>query len=220
MLICPICNTKYQQGEFCKNEGAKLVPTGSVSKPVEVPKGADASPADDASQREKRVAELEAELSRLQRELKKLRESPATPDRPLAEGQEKPQSVAAGKTSPKSKGSPLDTVRIRWLDCVAGPLKGEAFPIGQEGLRIGRPKKSATADDPSIPDISIPDKHVSHAHAWIGLVNEAVVVRDQGSGNGTFVNGVEITKGDEVVLKPGDAITIFEEAVGKFVLRK
>ena len=111
MLICPICKTEYQKGdEFCKNEGAKLVSTGTVGKPVDVPKGADTSPTDDFSrelqklqteltQREKQVVELEAELGLARRELNKLRESPATPGRPTPEDKdpEKPQTKSPEK---------------------------------------------------------------------------------------------------------------------------
>ena len=84
------------------------------------------------------------------------------------------------------------------LAAISGLLSGRNFTITTKGLIIGR--------DPNHCQVVLADDQVSRQHAWIGL-NEAgqVVVRDNGSANGTFVNQARV---QEAVLKPGDEVSI------------
>ncbi|MCS7284815.1 MAG: trypsin-like peptidase domain-containing protein, partial [Hydrogenobacter thermophilus] len=80
---------------------------------------------------------------------------------------------------------------------VGGQVVGQTYSIPPQGIKIGR--------DPSKNNIVIKDDRVSREHAWIGLADNQVVIRDLNSANGTFVNGVQVS---ERVLKDGDSISI------------
>ena len=80
------------------------------------------------------------------------------------------------------------------LVALAGPLCGEAFPIEGPEWVVGR--------DPANP-LSIPDRLMSRRHCAVTLVNGRYHLRDLGSSNGTFVNGIPV---EERVLEHGDRI--------------
>jgi transcriptional regulator with GAF, ATPase, and Fis domain len=80
------------------------------------------------------------------------------------------------------------------LVALAGPLCGEAFPIEGVEWVIGR--------DPGNP-LSIPDRLMSRRHCVVTLADGRYHLRDLGSSNGTFVNGIPV---QERVLEPGDRI--------------
>ena len=89
------------------------------------------------------------------------------------------------------------------LVVLAGPLCGEAFPIEGPGLTIGR--DTAT-------QLSIPDRLMSRRHCEVQTVDGGFVLRDLGSSNGTFVNGIPIRErmlqhGDRV--RVGDSVLLF-----------
>lgn len=89
---------------------------------------------------------------------------------------------------------------IQWhgsLIGTAGKLEGKRIPVTSDGFYIGRDKAAAT--------LVIDDGRVSRRHLWIGVEDGEVVVVDQGSTNGTFVNGERVTRR---VLAAGDIITI------------
>lgn len=77
-----------------------------------------------------------------------------------------------------------------------GPEVGERFYIDKPELTIGR--------DPEA-DIFLNDVTISRHHASLSLVGEKVLVRDAGSLNGTYVNGVCV---DSAELQHGDALQI------------
>ncbi|TRZ97626.1 MAG: FHA domain-containing protein [Rhodocyclaceae bacterium] len=83
------------------------------------------------------------------------------------------------------------------LVCVGGTRKGSSFPVIITGTTVGR--------DPNN-DIVIADPRVSYRHAWIGIIDRKVVLRDLGSTNGTFLNAKMDTLVSEVALSPGDTI--------------
>lgn len=94
------------------------------------------------------------------------------------------------------------------LVCTDGALAGQRFGIGPAGLTVGR--------DPAAAQVVVPEARVSKRHAWVGHRDDVLVAIDRGSTNGTHVNGERIS---EVVLKPGDRLTIagiatFEVSVG------
>ena len=77
---------------------------------------------------------------------------------------------------------------------LAGPLCGEAFPIDGPEWVVGR--------DPAN-RLSIPDRLMSRRHCAVTFVNGRYHLRDLGSSNGTFVNGIPV---GERVLEHGDRI--------------
>lgn len=54
-------------------------------------------------------------------------------------------------------------------------------------------------------DLCLDERHVSRQHCELQHVEDAVVVRDMDSKNGTYVNGLKVS---EAVLKPGDKLTV------------
>lgn len=73
----------------------------------------------------------------------------------------------------------------------------ESYVIDEE-ISIGRSNKS---------DIVIQDPYLSHKHVLFFLRDDACLVRDLGSTNGTFVNDDQIGE-EEVILNDGDRIHI------------
>lgn len=80
---------------------------------------------------------------------------------------------------------------------LTGAHKGRSFPIHAQGVYLGR---SPTCD------IHLSDQRVSGRHAWIGLVDGKIVLRDLKSTNGTFVNANMKTAVHEMALRPGDTV--------------
>ena len=89
---------------------------------------------------------------------------------------------------------PQETAR---LVCVSGSQKDHSFPVTAAGITIGR--------DPNN-DVVISDPRASYHHAWIGIIEHKVVLRDLGSSNGTFLNAQIDSPVSEVELSPGDTI--------------
>ena len=94
------------------------------------------------------------------------------------------------------------------LVAIAGPRKGSEFPLTDDRTTIGRGSDNVLV----IPDIS-----VSRQHVIVQREGERWVVVDQGSGNGTRLNGRGITRqalrhGDEIAM--GDTVVQFVEPGG------
>jgi pSer/pThr/pTyr-binding forkhead associated (FHA) protein len=79
---------------------------------------------------------------------------------------------------------------------VSGPYSGCAFYLEQDRVEIGR--------DPSNGIVLDSDPAVSRRHAELVRQGETYIVRDVGSTNGTYVNGVRI---QEAVLNPGSVLS-------------
>lgn len=77
-----------------------------------------------------------------------------------------------------------------------GPQPGERFYLDRPSLSVGRDPES---------DIFLNDMTVSRAHAVLETVSGTVTVKDEGSLNGTYVNGVCV---DVAPLHPGDVLQI------------
>jgi Nif-specific regulatory protein len=79
---------------------------------------------------------------------------------------------------------------------VAGLFQDTAVTLSEKEVSIGR--------DPSN-DLWVADRALSRRHCLLANQSEQFILRDLGSKNGTFVNGVPVT---EQVLRDGDQITI------------
>jgi Nif-specific regulatory protein len=92
------------------------------------------------------------------------------------------------------------------LVVISGPLEGGDFPLSND-LSIGREKSNA---------VSVEDRMLSRHHCLIHLEDSAFQIRDLGSSNGTYVNGLPVTAH---ALKDGDQIragqSLFRFALGE-----
>lgn len=84
------------------------------------------------------------------------------------------------------------------LRFLSGPLAGQTFPLQKDATLIGR--------SPSC-DIKIPSPGVSKQHTRIEIFDDKVIVTDQASRNGTFLNGVQIRSQKA---KSGDRISLHD----------
>src|ERR1041384_7117166 len=94
---------------------------------------------------------------------------------------------------------------------VSGPLSGQQFDIKADGDFIGRDGGSS--------QIVIGDPRISKRHVWIGVKGGRVVVADQNSRNGTFVNDPKSARISETSLNAGDVVILGESDVARFEYR-
>jgi transcriptional regulator with GAF, ATPase, and Fis domain len=106
-------------------------------------------------------------------------------------------SSSTERDGPGITPSPASAVRV--LHCPVRALVGRRLGLGKE-LRFGR---VASADV----DMAIDDPKMSRRHATLTRAGLVVELRDDGSSNGTHVNGARIRTG---VLVPGDIIRMGE----------
>jgi len=88
-----------------------------------------------------------------------------------------------------------------FLEVEEGERAGERFPVEGDRVTIGRKAEHT---------IVFRDARVSGSHAEIALAGDHYLLRDLGSTNGTFLEGRKV---EEVVLSPGDRITVGGEAL-------
>lgn len=86
------------------------------------------------------------------------------------------------------------------LQVTSGPQNGSRFPITKNGVTIGRDSAKCA--------ISLVDEAVSKEHAWVGPVDNDIVIMDRNSTNGTYVNSVDSPKISKTTLRSGDKIFI------------
>ena len=94
------------------------------------------------------------------------------------------------------------------IQFVSGPLSGQRFQINPDGDFIGRDGGSS--------QIVISDPRISKKHVWIGVKNGRVVIADQNSRNGTFINDPKSERVTETPLKAGDTVILGESDVARF----
>jgi len=94
------------------------------------------------------------------------------------------------------------------IQFVSGPLSGQRFEVQADGDYIGRDGGSS--------QIVIGDPRISKRHVWIGVKNGRVVIADQNSRNGTFVNDPRSARVTETTLNPGDTVILGESDVARF----
>ena len=85
-----------------------------------------------------------------------------------------------------------------------GPDKGRSFEVDEEAIFVGRAPDN---------EIHIKDKSVSRKHLKIVKRGKKYYVKDLGSKNGTFIDGMRVTDGKEYEVREGMPI-----AVGKTFL--
>lgn len=78
-------------------------------------------------------------------------------------------------------------------------VNGRQYVVGPRGLRIGRDRDN---------QVVLPDPRVSahHAFVWQSQGEKRLFIRDEGSRNGTYVNGQRLTRAQ--ALQPGDTIQV------------
>jgi S1-C subfamily serine protease len=91
---------------------------------------------------------------------------------------------------------------------VSGPLSGQQFQVKPDGDFIGRDGGSS--------QIVIGDPRISKRHVWIGVRGGRVVIEDQNSRNGTFVNDPRSARVTEAPLNAGDTVILGESDVARF----
>jgi FHA domain len=79
-----------------------------------------------------------------------------------------------------------------------GPLMGKQLPLKMGRNLVGRGTHC---------DVSVPSQNMSKEHATIEMYNDKIIVSDLKSSNGTFVNGIQISKSR---LQPGDKIAFHD----------
>ncbi|HYV10985.1 MAG TPA: trypsin-like peptidase domain-containing protein [Pyrinomonadaceae bacterium] len=135
--------------------------------------------------------------------------SPSPPPPPPAPA---PHIMAAdqGMTVDLSRTVALtaDDIAYGAIHFVSGPLSGQRFEIKPGGDFIGRDGGSS--------QIVIGDPRISKRHVWIGVKNGRVVIEDQNSRNGTFVNDPRSARVTETSLNPGDTVILGESDVARF----
>ena len=94
--------------------------------------------------------------------------------------------------------------RNPWLEVAVGPERGRIIQISKSYQLVGRHSGC---------DILLRDSSISRRQARLELDGDSVVIEDLGSANGTWVNGVRIsrktlTPGDEIAL--GTTVCIFK----------
>lgn len=82
------------------------------------------------------------------------------------------------------------------LEAIAGPLKGNSIPLGEDEVSLGREPSNR---------VSLLDASVSRRHCLITREADGFKIRDLNSRNSTFVNGVPVA---ERLLASGDEIKI------------
>jgi hypothetical protein len=95
------------------------------------------------------------------------------------------------------------------LMCVGGSHHGHSLAIPPGGLSIGRARDNL---------LIIVDGSISAHHAWIGMVDGRVMLRDYQSLNGTFLNADLNTRVGDAVLADGDIIHFGGEGGEEFRL--
>ena len=110
------------------------------------------------------------------------------------------------QTSTAGPDLPRESRKDGYLLVLAGPQFGEIFPLEDDReLLIGRSEDS---------DIQIRDEGVSRRHATLRVDGEAAVLRDLGSANGTYVDGVQVS---EVPVPDGTRIHVGAHTTLKFI---
>jgi hypothetical protein len=94
---------------------------------------------------------------------------------------------------------PQPSGELHCLEMEPGELIGDPVAINSSSMKIGR---CAPAE------VILPHKSVSREHCIIGLANDELFVTDQNSTNGTYIDGVRITRA--TILPVGSILKVGE----------
>ena len=100
------------------------------------------------------------------------------------------------------------TIDYGSIKFTSGVLAGERFPVDPEGVYLGR--------ESTLSQIVVADPRISKRHLWIGVRDGQVMIVDEGSRNGTFVNDPKSQRVTEATLKTGDTVIMGESDVARF----
>ena len=110
-----------------------------------------------------------------------------------------PPKVRAVEEHPKAASAPSQEARhhandgvnhvhdgeVHCLEMEPGELIGDPILVNSSGLKFGRSSPA---------DIVLPHKSISREHCIIGLANDELLVTDLNSTNGTYIDGVRISR--------------------------
>jgi hypothetical protein len=111
--------------------------------------------------------------------------------------QNQPPAAIPIPPSPDRRSAAAPIAGTPRLMCLDGSHHGHRFEIPPRGLAIGRARDN---------DLVIVDGRIAAHHAWIGVVDGRVILRDYQSLNGTFLNGDMDSPVRETALLNGDTI--------------
>ena len=131
---------------------------------------------------------------------------PPPPPMPHVAGGDQGMTVDLSRTVAITQDG--DAFHYGTIQFVSGPLSGQQFKIKPDGDFIGRDGGSS--------QIVIGDPRISKRHVWIGVRAGHVVIEDQNSRNGTFVNDPRSARVTEIALKAGDTVILGESDVARF----
>ena len=103
---------------------------------------------------------------------------------------------------------PTVAISFGAIKFVSGVLAGQEFEVVPEGAFIGR--------DSSVSQIVVNDPRISKRHLWIGVRDGVVMIADQASRNGTFLNDPQSERITESKLSSGDTVIMGESDVARF----
>lgn len=108
-----------------------------------------------------------------------------------------PSQAPTPTAAPTRAGASPAALTGAHLVGLTGSHKGRRFPVVGAGITVGRNSSC---------DIVLADPRVSAHHAWVGIVDGKVTVRDLKSTNGTFLNAQTHSSVSEAELRSGDTI--------------
>lgn len=114
-----------------------------------------------------------------------------------------------GTSAARTEQNPRPSAQAQLEVVVGTGMAGTNYPISSRGLSIGRSEDR---------DVVIPDPAASRHHAQISAQGADYVLRDMGSSNGIYVNGVrvrECTLGDGDMLRIGNTEMRFSRSGSK-----
>ena len=134
--------------------------------------------------------------------------TPAPPPPPHVIGGDQGLTVDLSRTIAITEDGDAFKPSFGSITFVSGPLSGQEFQIKADGDFIGRDGGSS--------QIVIGDPRISKRHLWIGVKGGRVVIADQNSRNGTFVNDPKSPRVTETPLNAGDVVILGESDVARF----
>jgi hypothetical protein len=122
----------------------------------------------------------------------------SAPERDMADATVIFQAAPAKRETAPQAPPPAPTW-VALLTATTGPFAGRAFEIHPGRWKLGR----GPSEEPGIIGVTLPDPGLSRDHFALEAGTAAVVLRDLGSTNGTFVNGSRV---ERHVLAEGDSL--------------